>query len=134
VSERDLGNGRIKGDYELSDGRRVFIITSERDRLPSKLDKTSYIGFYEYRLMFLDEQESEEGESDLLVGMARIYYRPYGGRDKQMLGVQTRSRINTGTRLSPIDFGSLDSVFDDLTGEYINYGDCNYTYLIEGLL
>jgi len=124
-------NGDMRGDYELADGRRVFVVSGAGAGFPDEIDNSTDVDFHEYRLMFLDEAPNDEDGTDLIVGIARIDYSPDGKQTEEMLGVQQRSRTNTGTRLSPIDFGSLDSVFDDYTGNYINYGDCNYNYLLE---
>lgn len=144
VGERVLSDGDVRCDYELNNGRRVFTIIGGADDPPAKLDNSTERPFHEYRLMFLGETDeyvmfAEDGSEsdhdpdvDLLVGIARIDYSPNGEQKETMLDVQTRSRINDSPRLPPIDFGSLDPAYDDLVGDNVNYGDCNYTYLLEG--
>jgi hypothetical protein len=145
VSEQfvDGGGGHVRGDYELSDGRRVFTLVEGDKVNPSRLDNSTGIGFHEYRLMFLEEtdeyvmfaedgsESSHDPDVDLLIGIARIDYSPNGEQKETMLDVQSRSRINDSPRLPPIDFGSLDPAYDDLVGDRVDYGDCNYTYLLE---
>ncbi|MHB1731919.1 MAG: hypothetical protein ACYCU8_00425 [Ferrimicrobium acidiphilum] len=144
VGERVLSDGDVRCDYELNNGRRVFTIIGGADDPPAKLDNSTERPFHEYRLMFLGETDeyvmfAEDGSEsnhdpdvDLLVGIARIDYSPDGGQKETMLDVQTRSRINDSPRLPPIDFGSLDPAYDDFVGDNVDYGDCNYTYLLEG--
>jgi len=138
------GGGRVRGDYELSDGRKIFTLAEGDEVNPSRLDNSTGIAFHEYRLMFLEETDeyvtfAESGSEsdhdpdvDLLIGIARIDYGPNGEQKETMLDVQSRSRINDSPRLPPIDFGSLDPAYDDLVGDRVEYGDCNYTYLLEG--
>ncbi len=151
VGEQVLSDGDVRCDYELNNGRRVFTIIGGAEDPPAKLDNSTERPFHEYRLMFLDETDeymtfledrafmeesvvSHDPDVDLLVGIARIDYSPNGEQKETMLDVQTRSRINDSPRLPPIDFGSLDPAYDDLVGDSVDYGDCNYTYLLEGRL
>jgi hypothetical protein len=139
-SELTRTGGQVKHDYELIDGRKVFLVLPEGATPPKKLDNSTEHTFYEHRLILMQDLDSIEdddgvtvglGESRIAVGMTLLTYEPDSEPSERMLGIQMRSRINAGVRLSPIDFGSLDSVYDGMTDIDINYGDCNYNHLVE---
>ena len=132
VEQRRLPDDRIRADYELCDGRRIFLVGEKGDKFPDAIDNSTDYVFHEYRLLFLEEfLDDDEPDVQLLVGIARVDYEPNQLPVEHMLDTQARMRINTGTRLAPIDFGSLNMSYDDLVGGYLDYGQCNYNYLIE---
>ena len=132
VEQRLLPDERVRLDYELCDGRRIFVVGEKGDKFPDTIDNSTEYVFHEYRLFLLEEfLDDDELDVQLLVGLARIDYEPNQPPVEHMLDTQTRMRINTGTRLAPIDFGSLNMSYDDLVGDYFDYGQCNYNYLVE---
>jgi len=140
AESQPLRTGEVKHDYELVDGRRIFVVLPEGENPPKYLDNSTEQTFYEHRLILMQDLGSIEdddgdmislGEPRIAVGMMLLTYKPDSSSSERMLGIQMRSRINAGVRLSPIDFGSLDSVYDDMNDLDINYGDCNYNYLVE---
>ena len=120
-----------KHDYKLIDGRKVFLVLPEDEDPPKHLDNSTESTFYEHRLILMSDPDPMGDEENIAVVIAILTYEPNKDPSERILGIQMRSRINDGIKLSPIDFGSLDSIYDDVTDMDLGYGDCNYNYLVE---
>jgi hypothetical protein len=131
--------GGIKYDYKTKDGHKLFLVLPEGDTPPKRIDNSTEHTFYDHRLILTQDTntvEDDDGQTiysnqSIDVITALVTHTPDGQSSEKILSVQTRSRINAGVRLSPIDFGSLDPVYEETAEDYIDYGDCNYNHLVE---